>query len=143
MALSVDVGMIAVAKTQVQDAADLAALSGARTLDGSTTANITSATTNAQSAVTNNSVLSVPLNVSNVTLQHGAFHYDSNSDTFYPQYPPTSPDNYNLTQATVTAQPNSAFARIWGGSVFSPITATTVAAHRPRTSPSCSTSPAR
>jgi Flp pilus assembly protein TadG len=132
VALSVDVGMMAVAKTQAQNAADLAALSGARTLEGSPSSNIAAATSNAQAAVTGNNVLSVPMTTSNVAVQHGSLHYDPTSQAFYPQYPPAPPDNYNLTQATVTVSPSTSFARIWGQAAFSPITATAVAAHRPR-----------
>ncbi len=91
VALSIDVGMMAVAKTQAQNAADLAALSGARSLDGSPSSNLTAATANAQAAVTGSQVLSVPMQTSNVAVQHGAYHYDSTSQTFYPQYPPRRP----------------------------------------------------
>ena len=61
-ALSVDLGMIMVAKTQVPNAADAAAFAGARTLTwATTTSDTTIATTNAQNAATANTVLNQPI----------------------------------------------------------------------------------
>ncbi len=61
----------------------------------------------------------------------GAYHYDSTTQTFAPQFPPVSPDNYNLAQATITQASPTYFARIFNLSTFS-VTATSIAAHRPR-----------
>ena len=46
-------------------------------------------------------------------------------------FPPVSPDNYNLTQATVTASVKNQFSRVFGLSL-SNISTVAIAAHRPR-----------
>src|ERR1700730_11007414 len=59
LGLAIDLGMLAIAKTQAQNAADVAALTAARTLNGnpSGTYNNASATTNAQNILTFNYIL--------------------------------------------------------------------------------------
>ena len=56
VALAVDVGRLSVASVQCQDAADLAAIAGARTLTTGSTANQAAATTNAQNAAIANPI---------------------------------------------------------------------------------------
>src|SRR5580700_794755 len=91
LALSIDIGIVAVAETQAQNAADNAALAGCRTLNGSTTSSTTqSATGVAQSAAASNSILSKAVTASQVAVQHGAYHYNSSSMTFTPTFPPVS-----------------------------------------------------
>jgi Flp pilus assembly protein TadG len=131
VALAVDVGMVAVAKTQVQSAADAAAVAATRTIDGSTTPNFTLATSNAQSAAAANPVLARTLQGGELALQYGSYHYDSGTQLFFPQYPPVSPDNYNLATVTVTHSNNTAFAKLLGIASTN-VTATATAAHRPR-----------
>ncbi len=131
VALSIDLGIMAVAKTQCQNAADAAAMAGARTLTGATNGNATQATANAQAAAVANTVLSNTLQTSAVTVQNGAYHYNGASQTFSPMIPPVAPDNYNLTQASVAFTNATAFARIFKLTSFN-ITATATAANRPR-----------
>ena len=131
VALAVDVGMVAIAKDQCQNAADVAAVAGARTIDGSASSNLTAATTNAQNAATANAVLSSPVLAAEVTIQHGSYHYDTTSQTFYPQYPPVAPDTYNLTNVSITHPIGTAFAQVLG-ITSSSVTAKATAAHRPR-----------
>jgi Flp pilus assembly protein TadG len=132
VALAVDLGMLMVAKTQAQNAADAAALAGSRTLDGSTSGNVTAATTNARNTAKANKIMTQQIQDADVTLiQHGAYHYDPSTQTFSPQFPPVSPDNYNLTQVTVTKSNGTAFARVLNLSAFT-VQATSIAAHRPR-----------
>ena len=59
LALAIDLGMLAIAKTQVQQSADLAALTAMRTLNGNSSINYnqSAATTNAQNVVTYNVIL--------------------------------------------------------------------------------------
>ena len=64
-------------------------------------------------------------------MQHGAYHYNYSSMTFTPQFPPVSPDNYNLTQVTVTPGVSSFFSRIFGLTSLN-VQATATAAYRPR-----------
>jgi Flp pilus assembly protein TadG len=132
MALAIDIGIVAMAETQCQNAADAAALAGARTLNGNTTSgNTSTATSNAQAAAAINPILSRAPSSSQVAVQHGAYHYDYTSMTFTPQFPPVAPDNYNLTQVTVTPGVSSFFSRIFGLASLN-ITATSTAAYRPR-----------
>ena len=131
VALSVDIGLIALAKTQAQNAADAAALAGARTIDGSSNSNLSVASSNASAAAVANQILGQSIQASQVTLVHGAYHYDATNKVFVPQFPPVSPDNYNLTKATVNASISNQFAKVLGLSL-SNVTCTAIAAHRPR-----------
>ncbi len=131
IALAIDLGLVMVAKTQTQNAADAAAFAGARTLTGAASANTTQATANGLTAAGANTVVGTSVPAANVTMTLGAYHYDSNSQTFYPQFPPVSPDNYNLAQATISQGNPTFFAAVFGISSFN-VTATAVAAHRPR-----------
>ena len=131
MAFAIDVGMIVSAKTQCQNAADAAAMAGARSIDGSASGNLATATANAKAAAMANTILSEPIVDADVTIQHGAYHYDPTSQTFTPQFPPVAPDNYNLTKATVTHTVHLAFARVFNTTGFT-VSATAIAAHRPR-----------
>ncbi len=131
IALAIDLGMIMVAKTQTQNAADAAAFAGARTLTGGANANTTQATANGIAVAGANKVLGTFIPSANVTMTLGAYHYDPSSQTFYPQYPPVAPDNYNLAQAVITQKNTTFFAGIFSMTSFN-VTATSVAAHRPR-----------
>ena len=102
-----------------------------RTINGSSTQNITAATTNAQAAGAANQIISQPVLTSQVAVANGAYHYDSTSMAFVPAFPPVSPDNYNLTQATVSVSIKNQFSRVFGLSL-SNISAVAIAAHRPR-----------
>jgi Flp pilus assembly protein TadG len=131
VALAIDVGRLSVANVQIQNAADLAAIAGARTLTTGTTANRAAATTNAQNAAIANPILGQALTNSAVAVTHGAYHYNSATQTFAPQFPPSGTDNYGLTQVTITYQAPGTFSKILGDS-FCTLTATATAAYRPR-----------
>src|SRR5208283_5113243 len=73
IALAIDLGMVMVAKTQTQNAADAAAFAGARTLTGGTNANTTQATTNGQAAAGANKVVGTYIPAANVTMTFGAY----------------------------------------------------------------------
>src|SRR5262249_27794783 len=67
-ALAIDIGLMVVARSQCQNAADIAALAGARTLDGkSATNNVTAAMAMARTAAENNTVLNTPITNTQVT----------------------------------------------------------------------------
>ena len=132
-------------KTQCQNAADAAALAGARTLNGSPTPSTSQAQTNALAAASANSALG--LNSSGkIALVHfastevsttvGTYHYNTAAQTFAPAYSLQTGENYNLVNATVSRVVNTAFFAVSAGSgsaAASPaITANAVAAHRPR-----------
>ena len=57
IALAIDLGMVMVAKTQTQNAADAAAFAAARTLTGAASANTTQATANGLTAAGANTVV--------------------------------------------------------------------------------------
>jgi Flp pilus assembly protein TadG len=131
-ALAIDIGMLVVAKCQCQNAADAAALAGARTIDGSPTSNLTAAINEAYKIAEENKVLAQQVQAGDVTLQAGTYHYDPSAETFSPQFPPFQPgDNYNLMQVTVTHNVQYAFARVFNLSSMT-VSATAIATHRPR-----------
>ncbi|MFO0864918.1 MAG: Tad domain-containing protein [Gemmataceae bacterium] len=152
LALALDVGVIAVARSQAQNAADTAAMTGARTINGSTSQNVASAPKNAINAAMQNKILnqnvsanlasintsdSVSYTSGNVTIQVGSYEYkyndtDSSKEKFESLFPRT--DNtvpYSAVKATITGQSNNTFARVFGLNSTN-IQATAIAAHRPR-----------
>ena len=131
VALAVDIGMVAVARTQAQEVADAAAMAAARTLTGGSNQSLTAPVTNAQTVASANSVLGDAVLASDVTVTLGSYHYDTTLQTFYPQYPPVSPDSYDLASATVSHQHKAAFASVFGVAALN-VSATAIAAHRPR-----------
>lgn len=132
VALAVDIGLVVVARVECQNAADLSAMAGARTLaTAGGNNNVSAATAMAISAATANSIWGQPIQAADVTVQEGAYHYDPNAQVFVPQFPPSAGDNYTLTQVTVNHSGNVLFARVFGIQMFS-VSATAMAAHRPR-----------
>jgi Flp pilus assembly protein TadG len=131
VALSIDLGLIATAKNQCQNAADVAAMAAARTLNGTAGANLTQATAQAIAIAGANTILGQPVPAGSVAVQFGAYHYDQGSQTFYPQIPPVAPDNYNLAQVTITYNVPTSFAGVLG-ITSTTVTASSTAAHRPR-----------
>jgi len=131
MALAIDIGMMALARTQCQNAADAAAMAGARRLDGSDNPDLTAATNQAKATAKANRIMAAMLRDADIDVEHGAYHYDRQNEIFTPQYPPQAPDNHNLTKVVVTHNRNSAFARFLGMPDFT-VTTSAVAAHRPR-----------
>src|SRR5580692_6143949 len=79
LGLAIDVGMMAIAKTQAQQAADLAALTASRTINGDSTINYnqTLATTNAQNIMTYNTILGQAVNPTHqLTITYGSYDYN-------------------------------------------------------------------
>lgn len=132
VAFGIDLGLIMVGKTQAQNAADVAAMAAARTLDASSNGNTPTATSNAKEVAKKNKVLGTALTDTEVVVDFGAYHYDTTNKAFTPQFPPSSPDKYSIALANVT--PNRAsfgFASVFGVSEYK-ISAVSLAAHRPR-----------
>ncbi len=132
VALAVDLGMLAVARTQCQDAADAGATAGTRTLNGTSGNNFSSAGPSVITAASANSVLSAPILSSQVSLQIGRYTYVSANQQFEGQFPGTS-GNWSMVKATVNANLANqlAFSKVFnftGGN----IQATATAVHRPR-----------
>src|SRR5437763_4614078 len=87
VALSVDLGLVAMARTQCQNAADCAALAGARTLSGDPTNNNNYANCEpaARRAAAANKVLNGYINGADataVTVAIGAYAYDPTAGVF-------------------------------------------------------------
>src|SRR5437879_10898340 len=68
VALGIDIGLVAAAKTDCQNAADAASMTGTRNLDGSAGANVGVATSKALAIAMANQVLGQPIKASEVTL---------------------------------------------------------------------------
>ncbi len=135
LALAIDLGMLAVAKTQVQQAADLAALTASRSINGSATNNYnqSTATTNAQNVLGYNVILGQKIQSSQLTLTYGSYDYNQTSQTFNANYPATSGQPYTAIAATVTANSlPAAFSTIFGQQFLPSVSATAQAVHRPR-----------
>jgi Flp pilus assembly protein TadG len=145
MALAIDLGIMAVAQTQAQQAADLAALAAARTLNG--TGNTTQATTNAQNAAGYNYIYGqqIVLPASNVT--YGTYDYVGTTGTLYNQTGQTFTANglvqgttatanepYSAVGVTVTGKGSPAFSAYFlpASSPLWNVSATAWAVHRPR-----------
>lgn len=153
-ALAIDIGMIAVAKSQVQNAADSAAMAGARTFNGNAVDNynVSEVPKNAIFAAESNRIFNQNVKANstsinkindhtyesqNVQVEIGAYAYlynDSNPDEekFYIQIPRTDVNEpYSSVRATVNHSSSTAFGRFLGMNIFS-VKATATAAHRPR-----------
>ncbi|QEH32959.1 hypothetical protein OJF2_14510 [Aquisphaera giovannonii] len=131
IALAIDVGRIAVARLECQSAADVAAMAGARTLNGIMPQDLDAATANAQAAAARFSIMGQPLTSGDVAVQHGTYHYDGTKKAFAQSMTLQPGESYNLTQVSVRKSCPTTFARIFGRSAFS-VSATATAAHRPR-----------
>jgi Flp pilus assembly protein TadG len=150
LALAIDLGILAVANTQAQQAADLAALTAARSLTGTTGSNQSLATTNAANILSYNVIYGQPLvtapmstsgyiaTSSQLTLNYGTYDYTpSTSNPSGPQFtanfsPPTSGVPLTAVTATVTGTPKAAFSTIFGFNTLGTVSATATAVHRPR-----------
>jgi Flp pilus assembly protein TadG len=135
LALAIDISMLAIAKTQAQNAADLAVLTAMRTVDGNPADNYdqSGATTNAQNILSYNTILGQSIQSSQLTLTFGSYDYDQSTQTFTANYPPTTGHPSSAGSATVTANNISAgFSRVWGFQFLPNISASAQAVHRPR-----------
>jgi Flp pilus assembly protein TadG len=132
-ALAIDIGIVAVARSQCQNAADAGAMAGVRTLNGdvANNNNFTNAAPNAIAAATANYVLVNPITASMVNVQLGSYSYDSTQQKFTVQVPKLTNDNWTLARVTVSATIPTFFGRIFGVQTMNP-TATSTAVHRPR-----------
>jgi hypothetical protein len=138
VALAIDIGMVACARTQCQAAADAAAMAGARTLNGDVSNNNNFA--NAGPAVvtmaTADTILNNPIQASWVSYEIGYYTYDRTTDTFGILLPssgqpmPTG-ENWSLVTATINYNSPTTFGRVFGINSFN-VTAMATAAHRPR-----------
>ena len=132
VALAIDVGRIAVAKIQCQSAADVAAMAGARYAKrGHPPGPDCRHEQRRRTPRSTYQVMGQPLTASDLSVQHGTYHYDTTSQQFVPSFTLQSGENYNLTKVTITKSCPTTFARVFGFSAFN-VSATATAAHRPR-----------
>jgi Flp pilus assembly protein TadG len=136
VALAVDLGLLMIARNQCQNAADSAAMAGARALTGdqSTNNNYSGVQPVAVAAAAANSVLGTPIDPSTqLTFTIGDYYYDTTAGTFKisPSSLGVTGDNWNLVQAKVTANQSSFFAKVFGVTSLN-AGALATAAHRPR-----------
>jgi Flp pilus assembly protein TadG len=134
VAMAVDLGLIMMARTQCQNAADAAAMTGARNLTGNTSNNnnYSAAGPAAVAAAGTNSVLSQPVQPSQVVVSIGSYSYSPAAGGFVIN-PSTKAanDNWTLVRATVNYQGTTFLGKVFGLSTFN-ASATATAAHRPR-----------
>ena len=135
LALAIDLGLLAIARTQCQNAADASALAGVRTLNGNpqTNNNYAAVTPAAQAAVTANMALSKPLQASQVSVNIGRYVYNTNTKQFEGQLPGSGPANWSLVQSKVSIDVGQSmvFSKLLGLKVPT-LQATATAVHRPR-----------
>ncbi len=140
IALAIDIGMLAVARTQCQAAADISALAGARTLNGDTGHNYDAARAQALTAATNNSILTSQITTSQVTERSvGVYRYDTSLQRFLGVFganetsPPALQTNegYGAVRVRITTSQPTYFAKVLGINSMN-VGAVASAAHRPR-----------
>ncbi|MFO0879259.1 MAG: Tad domain-containing protein [Gemmataceae bacterium] len=134
VALAVDIGMLAVARTQCQAVADAVALSGARALNGDPTVdfNRDAVPTAANQVIAQTRILGQPVQSNQVNTEIGSYRYDTSSNQFIIATNRLSnTEAWSLVRATVNATNNTTFGRILGVQSLN-ASAVAVAAHRPR-----------
>lgn len=138
-ALAVDIGALALAKTQFQMAADAASFAGARSLNDNTKddfskANSTSKTA-ALAATAKHKILNKLLQPNEITTKVGHYTYNTNLKKFELFLPGNGnkPANeaWSAVQTTIRSTPPNQFSKVFN---YSPITLTaqSTAVHRPR-----------
>ena len=143
VALAIDLGILAVSRTQCQNAADAAALVSTRNLDNkptSTNNNQPNALASAQNEIANNVMLAANFTPSNIqSIRYGTYDYDTTLQRFVVSYPTTLPvgRSWNATEVTIAANQPVFFGNIinmntGGGPVTLTTGARAVAVHRPR-----------
>ncbi len=141
VALAIDLGMVILARSAAQNAADTAALTGARTLDnrvpiGTLADNYDNqrdlALANAQASVVTNSSLNNNM-LTATSVQVGIYDYDPDAQVFRPSFPEAKPTGkaWTSVEVNVAANQPSYFSRVFGVNSL-PTSARAVAAHRPR-----------
>jgi hypothetical protein len=137
-ALAVDVGLLAIARTDTQAAADSAALAAARTLNGSrdNNNNYANAAPEAILAAKSNTILGKAVSDNQIQTIVGKYYYDSDQAKFiaYPIDPGSVNDsltNWSLAKTTVTSSGQAGIATSLGLGKFN-ISASATAVHRPR-----------
>ena len=136
VALAVDLGMLAVSRTQCQNAADVAALVGARNLnnqEGSTDTNRTAALDAARSAAKANPHLShFVADAEIASVIAGQYKYDTGTQRFSVSYPGSvGSESWSAMHVELASAQPTYFMRVMGVTTM-PTGAAATAVHRPR-----------
>jgi hypothetical protein len=149
IALGVDLGVVAVARTQCQAAADIAALAGCRQLNGQASDNNvgtvgtapgvnpptppSGAQGTALQTAEGNSVLGQPITYGQVTVSAGVYRYSSSTQQFTPDMSGTkaATESWTAIQVAINTSQPMYFANIFGMGPVN-VGATALAVHRPR-----------
>jgi Flp pilus assembly protein TadG len=135
VALAIDLGLVALARTQCQNAADIAAMAAVRELNGDTANNnnFVAVEPAAKSVTAANKVLNDNLDPDDVSVTVGYYAYNSTAERFEPNFSGTKPanENWSAVQVNVSADTPMFFAKVFTQSSF-PASATATAVHRPR-----------
>ncbi len=134
IALAIDVGMMAVARTECQAAADIGALAGARTLDGNSGNNVTNAVAEAKEAAKSNYILTTQItNAQITTATAGVYKYNTGSARFVTDFvnAPTALEAYGAMRIVIVADQETYFGRVLGVNSMK-CSAVSTAVHRPR-----------
>ncbi len=134
VALAIDVGMMAVARTQAQSAADIASLAGARTLNGNSGNNVAAAIAEAKEAAEANAILGRQITDAQIPIaQVGVYKYDTSAQRFVADFvdAPSGLEAYGAMQVRIASSQNTYFGRVLGVSSMT-VTAEATAVHRPR-----------
>ena len=137
VALAVDLGMLMVARTEFQNAADTGALTGTRNLDNkpaSTDNNKVTAEAQARVVIKQNLNLSTAFTdaeIQSVTV--GTYDYSTALGLFQLAYPATIPTtkSWTATKVTLSGSQPTYFARVFGVNTM-PMVAVATSVHRPR-----------
>jgi Flp pilus assembly protein TadG len=135
IALAVDIGILAQTKSQLQSAADAAALSGSRSLtgDASTDNNRVAVPGLALSTIQASKIMGKTLQSSQLTTQVGYYNYNAVLGEFQPIFTGSKPatENWSAVKTSVTFIQPTSLAKFFNYSAFS-ATASATAVHRPR-----------
>ena len=135
IAFAIDMGLIALARNQCQNAADSGATAGVRQLNGNSAVNYNySAVVPAvNSALAANTVISQTIPTSDVTTNIGWYTYNSTTQTFNAAFGSTLPSNasWSTVQVTINATQPTYFAQVFGITSM-PVSATATSVSRPR-----------
>lgn len=135
IALAVDIGILAQTKSQLQSAADAAALSGSRGLTGDTSTdnNRAAVTGLALSTIQASTIMGQTLQSSQLATQVGYYNYDAVLGKFQTVFTGSKPatENWSAVKTDVTFSQPTSLAKFFNYSAFS-ATASATAVHRPR-----------
>src|SRR5262249_33897697 len=134
LALAIDIGMMAVARTQAQAAADISALAGARTLAGNPGNNRAKAEGEAREAARAHTILGGQIADGHIpAVNSGGFRDNRACQNFDVDCsnPPKGKEAYGLMQVRLRADMNTCFGKVLGVNSIA-IAAEATAVPRPR-----------